>query len=63
MTKEFEEKEEEMKKKLNEAILKERKAFAGRQKMETENLRKQHEKEIDVRRSWSKESLLTASLL
>ena len=41
-------KDEEMNRKLNDAIIKERKNFAARQKIELENLRKQQQKEIDV---------------
>jgi len=48
MKKELQEKEEEMNKKMNEAIIKERKTLTARQKMEMENLRKQQLKEIDV---------------
>ena len=48
MKKELKEKDEEINKKINEAIIKERKNFNARQKMEIENLRKQHQKEIDV---------------
>ena len=48
MKKELQEKEEEMNKKINDAILKERKNLNTRQKMDIENLRKQHQKEIDV---------------
>jgi molecular chaperone GrpE (heat shock protein) len=48
MKKEFQEKEEETNKKINEAVLKERKNLNTRQKMEIENIRKQHQKEIDV---------------
>jgi hypothetical protein len=48
MKKELQEKEEEMNKKINEAILKERKNLTERQKMDIENLQKQHQKEIDV---------------
>lgn len=46
--KEFEIKEEEMNNKISESILRERKTLVGKQKLEIENLRKQHEKEIDV---------------
>ena len=48
MRKEFRDKEEGMKKKFNESIAKERKHLSGRQTMELDQLRKQHEKEIDV---------------
>ena len=48
MKKEFQEKEEETNKRINEAVLKERKSLNTRQKMEIENIRKQHQKEIDV---------------
>jgi molecular chaperone GrpE (heat shock protein) len=37
-----------MKKRINDAIIKERKNLTTRQKMEVENLRKQHQKEIEV---------------
>lgn len=50
MRKEFEKKEEELNAKFNENILKERKNLLAKQKMEIENLRKQHQKEVDVRR-------------
>ncbi|CAF3097264.1 unnamed protein product [Rotaria sp. Silwood2] len=46
--KEFRQKEEEMNQKINEAVIKERKNLNARQKMEIENLRKQHQKEIDT---------------
>lgn len=46
--KEMIEKEEEINKRLNEAIAKERKSLNARQRMEMENLRKQHQKEIEV---------------
>jgi hypothetical protein len=46
--KELHEKEEEINKKIDEAIMKERKNLNARQKMDIENLRKQHQKEIDV---------------
>ena len=49
MKKEMIEKEEEVNKRLNEAITKERRSLNARQKMEVENLRKQHQKEIEVR--------------
>jgi hypothetical protein len=48
MKKELETKEEEINKRINEAVLKERKNFNARQKMDLDNLRKQHQKEIDV---------------
>ncbi|CAF1132072.1 unnamed protein product [Rotaria sp. Silwood1] len=48
MKKEFRTKENEMNQKINEAIIKERKNLSARQKMEIENLRKQHQKEIDT---------------
>jgi hypothetical protein len=48
MKKELQEKEDETNKKINEALIKERKSLNVRQKMEIENLRKQHQKEIDV---------------
>lgn len=48
MKKELQDKEEEINKKINDAIIKERKSISARQKMETENLKKQHQKEIDV---------------
>lgn len=34
---------------MNDAILKERKNLLARQKIEIDNLRKQHQKEVDVR--------------
>ena len=46
--KELQEKEEEIHQRINEAIMKERKSVNVRQKMEVENLRKQHQKEIQV---------------
>ncbi|CAF0979938.1 unnamed protein product [Rotaria sordida] len=48
MKKEFREKEEQMNQKINEAVIKERKNLNARQKMEIENLRKQHQKETDA---------------
>jgi hypothetical protein len=48
MKKELQAKEEEMNKKINDAIIKERKNLSARQKMDIENLRKQQQKEIDV---------------
>jgi len=48
MKKELQDKEEEMNKRINEAIIKERKNLNARQKMELDNLQKQHQKEIDV---------------
>jgi len=48
MKKELQAKEEEMNKKINDAIIKERKNLIARQKMDIENLRKQQQKEIDV---------------
>lgn len=48
MKKELQLKDEEMKKRVNDAVIKERKNLTTRQKMEIENLRKQHQKEIDV---------------
>ena len=44
----LEDKEAEMKSKLNDAIAKEKKILIAKQKMEIENLRQQHEKEIEV---------------
>ena len=41
-------KEEETNTKINEAIMKERKTMNRRQRTEIENLRKQHQKEIEV---------------
>ena len=46
--KESEEKEEEMKRKVNDSILKERKNLLAKHKMDLENVRKQHQQEIDV---------------
>lgn len=37
-----------MNKRINDAIIKERKNLTSRQKMEIENLKKQHQKEVDV---------------
>jgi len=41
-----------MKKRINDAIIKERKNLTTRQKMEVENLRKQHQKEIEVMKNF-----------
>ncbi|CAF3713572.1 unnamed protein product [Adineta steineri] len=46
--KELKAKEDEMAKKINDAVMKERKSLALKQKMEIENLKKQHQKEIDI---------------
>ncbi|CAF2218958.1 unnamed protein product [Rotaria magnacalcarata] len=48
MKKELRKKEEEMNAKINDTIVKERKSIGARQKMEIENIRKQHQKEIDT---------------
>ena len=48
MKKEFKHKEEDTKRKFNDSIAKERKHLGGRQAMEMDQLRKQHETEIDV---------------
>jgi len=48
MKKELQEKEEEMNRKMNETILKERKNLTAQQKIDIDNLRKEHHKEIDV---------------
>ena len=48
MKEELPEKKEEINKKINDAVMKERKNMNERQKIEIENIRKQHQKEIDV---------------
>jgi hypothetical protein len=48
MKKELEAKDEDINKRINEAVVKERKSLSARQKMDLENVRKQHQKEIDV---------------
>ncbi len=42
------EKEEEIKKRINDALIKERKQLNDRQKIEIENIRKQYQKEAAV---------------
>ncbi|CAF0839896.1 unnamed protein product [Didymodactylos carnosus] len=41
-------KEEQLNRKINDQIMKERKNIAARQKMEIENIRKQHQKEVET---------------
>jgi len=41
-----------MKKRVNDAVIKERKNLTTRQKMEVENLRKQHQREIEVMKNF-----------
>jgi hypothetical protein len=48
MKKELPEKEEEINKKINDALMKERKHINERQKNQIEKIRKQHRKEIAV---------------
>jgi hypothetical protein len=48
MKKELPQKEEQINIRINEAIMKERKNLQLRQKIEIENIRKQHRKEIQV---------------
>ncbi|CAF1156877.1 unnamed protein product [Adineta ricciae] len=48
LKKELKSKDEQMNKRINDAIMKERKNFTSRQKMEIENLKKQHKKEVDA---------------
>lgn len=48
MKKQLQEKEEEMNKKINDIVTKERKNLVARQKMEIDNMRKQNQKELEV---------------
>ncbi|UJR13297.1 hypothetical protein I4U23_000315 [Adineta vaga] len=48
LKKELKVKDDEMSKRINDAIIKERKNLTTRQKMEIENLKKQHKKEVDT---------------
>ena len=48
MKKELEAKDDDINKRINEAVVKERKSQSARQKMDLENLRKQHQKEVEV---------------
>jgi hypothetical protein len=48
MKEELSVKDEQLNKKINDALMKERKHINVRQKIEIENIRKQHKKEIDV---------------